>query len=42
MTGLLAAYAAGQSGIGAIEYGTFVGIIAMFAMFVVETVRAMS
>ena len=42
MTGLLSAFVASQSGVGVIEYGAFVAIIAMFVMFVVETVRAMT
>ena len=41
MTALLGAFAAAETGVGAIEYGMFAGIIAMFVMFVVETVRSM-
>jgi hypothetical protein len=40
MAQLLSALAMGQAGVGAVEFGAFVAIIAIMLMFVVETVRS--
>jgi hypothetical protein len=40
MTQLISALVMGHAGVGTVEFGAFVGIIAIMLMFVVETVRS--